>query len=150
MRLGPLQVITHPMDDRYVDSTFGGSLTIADGLTLGRIGYSTMQLAGQGVWGPARDRGEAIAVLRETVERDTAHIDSSFARCAMPSAQRAPAIRSTRSMACAWRSDSSAVATGCGPARAHGLHDPSDDSLRRGIFWHRPRPSRALRKAGSL
>jgi len=36
-----------------------------------------MQLAGPGVWGPPRDRGEAIAVLREAVERGITHIDTS-------------------------------------------------------------------------
>ena len=36
-----------------------------------------MQLAGPGVWGPPRDRGEAIAVLREVVERGITHIDTS-------------------------------------------------------------------------
>jgi aryl-alcohol dehydrogenase-like predicted oxidoreductase len=41
------------------------------------MGYGTMQLAGPGVWGPPRDRGEAIAVLREVVERGITHIDTS-------------------------------------------------------------------------
>jgi pyridoxine 4-dehydrogenase len=55
----------------------GGSLTLADDLTLSRMGYGTMQLTGPGVWGPPRDRGEAIAVLREAVERGITHIDTS-------------------------------------------------------------------------
>src|SRR6516165_1086711 len=55
----------------------GGNLKLADELTLSRIGYGAMQLAGPGVWGPPRDRGEAIAVLREAVERGITHIDTS-------------------------------------------------------------------------
>lgn len=55
----------------------GGSLRLTDDLTLSRMGYGTMQLAGPGVWGPPRDRGEAIAVLREAVERGMTHIDTS-------------------------------------------------------------------------
>jgi hypothetical protein len=55
----------------------GGSLKLTDDLTLRRMGYGAMQLAGPGVWGPPRDRGEAIAVLREAVERGIAHIDTS-------------------------------------------------------------------------
>jgi pyridoxine 4-dehydrogenase len=55
----------------------GGSLRLTDDLTLSRLGYGTMQLAGPGVWGPPRDRGEAIAVLREAVERGITHIDTS-------------------------------------------------------------------------
>ena len=55
----------------------GGSLRLTDDLTLSRMGYGTMQLTGPGVWGPPRDRGEAIAVLREVVERGITHIDTS-------------------------------------------------------------------------
>jgi aryl-alcohol dehydrogenase-like predicted oxidoreductase len=42
-----------------------------------RIGYGAMQLAGKGVFGPPRDRNEAIAVLREAVESGVDHIDTS-------------------------------------------------------------------------
>jgi pyridoxine 4-dehydrogenase len=55
----------------------GGSLRLTDDLTLSRMGYGTMRLAGPGVWGPPRDRDEAIAVLREVVERGITHIDTS-------------------------------------------------------------------------
>jgi pyridoxine 4-dehydrogenase len=55
----------------------GGSLKLAEELTLSRMGYGAMQLAGPGVWGPPRDRGQAIAVLREAVERGITHIDTS-------------------------------------------------------------------------
>jgi aryl-alcohol dehydrogenase-like predicted oxidoreductase len=41
-----------------------------------RVGYGAMQLAGPGVFGPPRDRGEAIAVLREAVESGVNHIDT--------------------------------------------------------------------------
>ncbi|GAA3112767.1 aldo/keto reductase family oxidoreductase [Rhizobium viscosum] len=42
-----------------------------------RLGYGAMQLAGKGVFGPPRDRHEAIAVLREAVESGVDHIDTS-------------------------------------------------------------------------
>lgn len=45
--------------------------------TVGRLGYGAMQLAGKGVFGPPRDRTEAIAVLREAVESGVNHIDTS-------------------------------------------------------------------------
>jgi pyridoxine 4-dehydrogenase len=59
------------------DAIPGGSLTLADGLELTRMGYGAMQLAGPGVWGPPRDRDEAVAVLREAVELGITHIDTS-------------------------------------------------------------------------
>lgn len=59
------------------DNLPGGSLTPADGLTLSRMGYGAMQLAGPGVFGPPRDRAQALAVLREAVDRGVRHIDTS-------------------------------------------------------------------------
>ena len=55
----------------------GGTYDLADDLTLTRMGYGAMQLAGPGVFGPPRDRDEAIAVLRAVVELGMTHIDTS-------------------------------------------------------------------------
>ncbi|MEU7673907.1 oxidoreductase [Micromonospora taraxaci] len=55
----------------------GGPLPLADGLTLSRMGYGAMQLAGPGVFGPPRDRDQALAVLREAVDLGVRHIDTS-------------------------------------------------------------------------
>jgi len=55
----------------------GGTLSLADDLTITRMGYGAMQLAGPNVFGPPRDRDEAIAVLREAVEQGVTHIDTS-------------------------------------------------------------------------
>jgi len=46
-------------------------------LTVRRIGYGAMQLAGPGVWGPPNDVGAAVAVLREAVASGVNHIDTS-------------------------------------------------------------------------
>ncbi|MFG2662012.1 oxidoreductase, partial [Streptomyces sp. NPDC048425] len=58
-------------------ATPGGSLTLADDLTLSRMGYGAMQLAGPGVFGPPKDRAQALAVLRQAVELGITHIDTS-------------------------------------------------------------------------
>jgi pyridoxine 4-dehydrogenase len=42
-----------------------------------RVGYGAMQLAGDNVYGPPRDRDEAIAVLRAAVEAGVDHIDTA-------------------------------------------------------------------------
>ncbi|MFF2849777.1 oxidoreductase [Streptomyces sp. NPDC058001] len=55
----------------------GGTLTLADDLTLSRMGYGAMQLAGPGVFGPPKDRDEAVAVLRTAVDLGVTHIDTS-------------------------------------------------------------------------
>jgi pyridoxine 4-dehydrogenase len=46
-------------------------------LTVNRMGYGAMQLAGPEVYGPPRDIDAAIAVLREAVESGVNHIDTS-------------------------------------------------------------------------
>src|SRR5436305_9276671 len=46
-------------------------------MTVNRMGYGAMQLAGPQVWGPPRDVDAAIAVLREAVESGVNHIDTS-------------------------------------------------------------------------
>jgi aryl-alcohol dehydrogenase-like predicted oxidoreductase len=55
-----------------------GSFTLpGTSMTVNRMGYGAMQLAGPGVWGPPRDVNAAIAVLREAVEAGVNHIDTS-------------------------------------------------------------------------
>ena len=55
----------------------GGTVTLADDLSLSRMGYGAMQLGGPGVFGPPKDREQAIAVLREAIALGVTHIDTS-------------------------------------------------------------------------
>jgi len=60
------------------EATLGGRFTFpGTSLTVQRIGYGAMQLAGPGVWGPPKDPDAAIAVLREAVAAGVNHIDTS-------------------------------------------------------------------------
>lgn len=55
-----------------------GSFTLpGTSMTVNRMGYGAMQLAGPEVWGPPRDLDAALAVLREAVESGVDHIDTS-------------------------------------------------------------------------
>jgi len=55
-----------------------GSFTLpGSSMTVNRMGYGAMQLAGPGVWGPPQDVNTATAVLREAVESGVNHIDTS-------------------------------------------------------------------------
>ena len=61
-----------------IEQTLASSVTLpGTSMTLNRMGYGAMQLAGPGVWGPPRDVNAAIAVLREAVESGVNHIDTS-------------------------------------------------------------------------
>ena len=56
----------------------GGSFTLpGTSMTVQRMGYGAMQLAGPQVWGPPSDMDAAIAVLREAIESGVNHIDTS-------------------------------------------------------------------------
>jgi aryl-alcohol dehydrogenase-like predicted oxidoreductase len=56
----------------------GGSFTLpGTSITVNRMGYGAMQLAGPHVWGPPRDPDTAIAVLREAIASGVDHIDTS-------------------------------------------------------------------------
>ena len=52
---------------------------MAEDLTVTRMGYGAMQLAGPYVFGPPADRNAAVSVLREVVELGITHIDTSDA-----------------------------------------------------------------------
>lgn len=56
--------------------TRAGIFQLGD-LPVTRMGYGAMQLAGPHVFGPPKDRGAAIAVLRAAIERGITHIDTS-------------------------------------------------------------------------
>ncbi|TXN71402.1 aldo/keto reductase family oxidoreductase [Methylobacterium sp. WL18] len=58
------------------DIAQAGTFALGD-RTVKRLGYGAMQLAGPGVYGPPRDRGAAVAVLREAVAKGVDHIDTS-------------------------------------------------------------------------
>jgi len=60
-----------------MDNLPGGTFAMADDLTVTRVGYGAMQLAGPGVFGPPKDRDAAISVLREAVDRGITHIDTA-------------------------------------------------------------------------
>ena len=55
----------------------GGTFSLAEDLTVTRVGYGAMQLAGPHVFGPPADHDEAVAVLREAVALGITHIDTS-------------------------------------------------------------------------
>jgi pyridoxine 4-dehydrogenase len=54
-----------------------GTITPADGLTLTRMGYGAMQLAGPHVFGPPKDHDAALEVLRAVVAAGITHIDTA-------------------------------------------------------------------------
>jgi len=58
------------------DRNAAGVFALGD-RTVRRLGYGAMQLAGPRVFGPPKDHGAALAVLREAVASGVDHIDTS-------------------------------------------------------------------------
>ncbi|GII21591.1 aldo/keto reductase [Planosporangium mesophilum] len=59
------------------DALAAGTVRLAD-RNVPRLGYGAMRLPGPGVWGPPRDRDEALAVLRRAVELGIRVIDTAW------------------------------------------------------------------------
>jgi len=61
-----------------IQTDLGGSFTLLNTtMTLNRMGYGAMQLAGPHVFGPPADIDTAVAVLRDAVAAGVNHIDTS-------------------------------------------------------------------------
>jgi pyridoxine 4-dehydrogenase len=59
-------------------TNLGGNFTLAHtNMTVNRMGYGAMQLAGPQVWGPPRDPEQALKVLREALDAGVNHFDTS-------------------------------------------------------------------------
>jgi pyridoxine 4-dehydrogenase len=58
-------------------ATRSGTFELGGDLPVVRLGYGTMQLPGEGVWGPPRDHDEALRVLRRAVEIGVTFFDTA-------------------------------------------------------------------------
>jgi len=64
-------------EQHHLPAAAAGTFTMADEVTVTRMGYGAMQLVGPHVFGPPADRAAAVAVLREAVALGITHIDTS-------------------------------------------------------------------------
>lgn len=62
-----------------IDASAGGTFVLGGDLPVHRMGFGAMRITGKGVWGPPRDRDEAIRVLRRAVELGVNLIDTADA-----------------------------------------------------------------------
>jgi aryl-alcohol dehydrogenase-like predicted oxidoreductase len=69
-------VNAHPLNDQTFAAA-SGSYAIGGDLPVVRLGYGTMQLTGEGVWGAPKDPDEAVRVLRRAVELGITFFDTA-------------------------------------------------------------------------
>src|SRR6201990_805530 len=53
------------------------TFSIGGDLTVNRLGYGAMRITGKGIWGPPKDKNEAIRVLQRAVELGVNFIDTA-------------------------------------------------------------------------
>ncbi|HEK19306.1 MULTISPECIES: aldo/keto reductase [unclassified Mucilaginibacter] len=58
-------------------TTLPSTFTIGGELTVNRLGYGAMRITGKGIWGPPKDKDEAIRVLKRAVELGVNFIDTA-------------------------------------------------------------------------
>jgi pyridoxine 4-dehydrogenase len=65
------------MSKKEISASAAGSVSLGRELTVHRLGFGAMRVTGKGIWGPPKDRKEALAVLRRAVELDVNFIDTA-------------------------------------------------------------------------
>lgn len=57
--------------------SFKKTLCLANEFTVNRLGYGAMRITGPGIWGPPKDKAEAIRVLKRAIELGVNFIDTA-------------------------------------------------------------------------
>lgn len=65
------------MNARNISATLAGKVSLGGEISVHRLGFGAMRLTGDGIWGPPKNRSEALAVLRRAAELDVNFIDTA-------------------------------------------------------------------------
>src|SRR5437868_1930558 len=65
------------MNKKEVTARLAGDVSLGKELSVHRLGFGAMRLTGEGIWGPPKDRKNAVAVLRRAVELEVNFIDTA-------------------------------------------------------------------------
>ena len=65
------------MATKEISANLAGSVSLGGELSVHRLGFGAMRLTGEGIWGPPKNRTEAIAVLHRAVDLDVNFIDTA-------------------------------------------------------------------------
>ena len=56
------------MNNKQLSASLAGEISLGGEISVNRLGFGAMRLTGEGIWGPPKDRKQALAVLRRAVE----------------------------------------------------------------------------------
>src|SRR5208282_3325536 len=65
------------MNNKEVSPSLAGNISLGGKISVHRLGFGSMRLTGEGIWGPPKDRKGALAVPRRAVELDVNFIDTA-------------------------------------------------------------------------
>jgi pyridoxine 4-dehydrogenase len=65
------------MNNKEHSVSLAGDISLGGEISVHRLGFGAMRLTGEGIWGPPKDRNQALAVLRRAVELDINFIDTA-------------------------------------------------------------------------
>jgi pyridoxine 4-dehydrogenase len=65
------------MSNKELSASNAGNVSLGGEISVHRLGFGAMRLTGEGIWGPPKDRKQALAVLRRAVELDINFIDTA-------------------------------------------------------------------------
>jgi pyridoxine 4-dehydrogenase len=65
------------MNEKKISAALAGSVSLGGEVSVHRLGFGAMRLTGEGIWGPPKNRTEALAVLRRAVELGVSFIDTA-------------------------------------------------------------------------
>jgi pyridoxine 4-dehydrogenase len=65
------------VNKKELSASMAGDVSLGGEISVHRLGFGAMRLAGEGIWGPPKDRQGALAVLRRAVELDIDFIDTA-------------------------------------------------------------------------
>jgi len=65
------------MNAKEISASLAGSVSLGGQGSVNRLGFGAMRLTGEGIWGPPKNRDEAIAVLRRAVKLNVNFIDTA-------------------------------------------------------------------------
>src|SRR3984893_5717947 len=65
------------MNRKELSASHAAEISLGNEIFVHRLGYGAMRLTGEGIWGPPRDWGNALAVLRRAAELGVNFIDTA-------------------------------------------------------------------------
>jgi aryl-alcohol dehydrogenase-like predicted oxidoreductase len=72
-----MRIVEEIMNAKEISARLAGTVSLGGEVPVHRLGFGAMRVTGEGIWGPPKNRTEAIAVLRRAAELGVNFIDTA-------------------------------------------------------------------------